>query len=497
MAFPAPARPRRAVVCFASLFILTTIFLAATRMASSLEFALRRRPTTQEAPKRSPADAPMSYGSAARPAFTDLSVQIATLPEQHLPSRANPGHRLVIVGDVHGMRASLDKLLEELRFDTSRGDHLVLAGDMINKGPDSRGVIDLAMRLGASAVRGNHEDRVLLAHRSMQTTHVADEDAHGNPVTKREEGAEAEEHKTEEPKTEEPKTEEPKTEDPKPEDHKTEDPEKEDPKKEDPTPEPESADDKAAATAPEAPEEPEEPEQDDLEPTIFPHGDSRERATARALSRKHRDWLSTLPVILDVGSVEGLGNLVVVHAGLVPGLPLRQQDPWAVMNMRGLVYPREELRRQEARRVLEDYRKIHTAAPDVTETMVEREHERRRKPGDRGLAIPTDRHDGASSWPRAWNALQRGLPEAEPRTAVAYGHDSKRGLSIDKYTFGLDSGCVNGGELSALVIEATAEGVTHAVKSVKCDKDGAKGRKKHKKSEKKKKETTADEEAQS
>ncbi|KAJ0160878.1 Serine/threonine-protein phosphatase 1 [Colletotrichum tanaceti] len=511
MAFPAPARPRRAVVCFASLFILTTIFLAATRMAASLEFALRRRPKTQEAPKRSPADAPMSYGSAARPAFTDLSVQIATLPERHLPSRANPGHRLVIVGDVHGMRASLDKLLEELRFDTSRGDHLVLAGDMINKGPDSRGVIDLAMRLGASAVRGNHEDRVLLAHRSMQTTHVASEDAHGNPVTKREEGTKAEEHKTEEPKTEEPRKEESekeepekeepekedlKTEDPKTEDHKTEDHKTEDPKTEDSKPESESADDNAAPEVPEASEEPEEPEQDDLEPTIFPHGDSRERATARALSRKHRDWLSTLPVILDVGSVEGLGKLVVVHAGLVPGLPLHKQDPWAVMNMRGLVYPREELRRQEARRVLEDYRKIHTAAPDVTDTMIEREHERRRKPGDRGLAIPTDRHDGASSWPRAWNALQRGLPESEPRTAVAYGHDAKRGLSIDKYTFGLDSGCVNGGELSALVIEATAEGVTHVVKSVKCDKDEGKGRKKHKKSEKKKKET-ADEKARS
>ncbi|WYZ39442.1 hypothetical protein EsH8_III_001356 [Colletotrichum jinshuiense] len=438
MAFPAPARARRSVVCIAAFFILTTFFLAAARLASlDLTSAIRRRPAAPKAQEPSPADAPMSYGDTARPGFTDLSVHIATLPEQHLPSRANPGRRLVVVGDVHGMRASLESLLAELHFDTKHGDHLVLAGDMINKGPDSRGVVDLAMRLGASAVRGNHEDRVLLAHQSLKTTHVADEDAHGNPVTtKRSEEAE---------------------------------------------PESKSDDDEASSSSPEAEAD---GSSDDLEPAIFPHGDSRERATARSLSRKHLDWLATLPVILDVGLVESIGNLVVVHAGLVPGLSLKQQDPWAVMNMRGLVYPREELRRQEAWRALEEYRKDHTAAPDVTESMIEREHERRRKPHDRLIAIPTDRRDGSSSWPKAWNARQKALPEAEPRTAVAYGHDSKKGLNIDKYTFGLDSGCVNGGELTALVIEATAEGVTHVIKSVKCDKDEGKKKKKHKKSKK-------------
>ncbi|KAK1712711.1 Metallo-dependent phosphatase-like protein, partial [Colletotrichum lupini] len=363
---PAPTRPRRGVVCVAAFFILTTIFLAAARLASlDLTSAIRRRPAAKTASEPSPADAPMSYGETARPGFTDLFVHIATLPERHLPSRENPSRRLIVVGDVHGMRVSLDRLLEELHFDKSRGDHLVFAGDMVNKGPDSRGVLDLAMRLGASAVRGNHEDRVLLAHQNMKTTYVTDSDAHGNP------------------------------------------------------------------------------------------------------------WLSTLPVILDVGAVESIGgNLVVVHAGLVPGLSLKHQDPWAVMNMRGLVYPREELRRQEAHRALEDYRRTHTAAPGVTETMIQREHERRRKPHDRKIAIPTDRRDGSSSWPKAWNAHQKALPEKEPRTAVAYGHDSKRGLQIDKFTFGLDSGCVNGGELTALVIEASADGgVTHAVKSTKCNKD--------------------------
>ncbi|KAL2884267.1 hypothetical protein SGCOL_000208 [Colletotrichum sp. CLE4] len=478
MSFPAPTRPRRAVVCVAAFFILTTIFLAAARLASlDLTSAIRRRPA-QTVAEPSPADAPMSYGETARPGFTDLSVHIATLPERHLPSRENPSRRLVVVGDVHGMRVSLDRLLEELHFDTSRGDHLVFAGDMINKGPDSRGVLDLAMRLGASAVRGNHEDRVLLAHQNMKTTYVTDSDAHGNPVTKREEGegqSKAEENK------EDKKIEELTTDSASPEDQDQD--------------EAVDSEDEEASL--------EETEQDDLEPSIFPHGDSKERATARSLTRKQLKWLSHLPVILDVGTVESIGgSLVVVHAGLVPGLSLKHQDPWAVMNMRGLVYPREELRRQEAHRALEDYRRTHTAAPGVTETMIQREHERRRKPHDRKIAIPTDRRDGSSSWPKAWNAHQKALPEKEPRTAVAYGHDSKRGLQIDKFTFGLDSGCVNGGELTALVIEASVDGgVTHSIKSTKCNKDEGrkekKRNKKHKKSKKGKKSSEEVDEAKS
>lgn len=38
-------------------------------------------------------------------------------------------------------------------------------------------------------------------------------------------------------------------------------------------------------------------------------------------------------------------------------------------------------------------------------------------------------------------------------TTVIYGHDSKTGLAIRTYTKGLDSGCVKGGKLTALVIE--------------------------------------------
>lgn len=43
-------------------------------------------------------------------------------------------------------------------------------------------------------------------------------------------------------------------------------------------------------------------------------------------------------------------------------------------------------------------------------------------------------------------------PRSETMTVI-YGHDAKEGLSIRDYTKGLDSECVRGGRLTALVIE--------------------------------------------
>lgn len=67
--------------------------------------------------------------------------------------------RTVIVGDIHGCRAELEALLAAVAF--GAGDRLVMVGDLIARGPDPTGTIDLLISLGARAVRGNHEDRVL------------------------------------------------------------------------------------------------------------------------------------------------------------------------------------------------------------------------------------------------------------------------------------------------------------------------------------------------
>jgi hypothetical protein len=67
--------------------------------------------------------------------------------------------RTIIVGDVHGCRAELDWLLDRARFEA--GDRLILVGDLVARGPDSLGVLDIARRTGAIIVRGNHEQKLL------------------------------------------------------------------------------------------------------------------------------------------------------------------------------------------------------------------------------------------------------------------------------------------------------------------------------------------------
>ncbi|POR36330.1 Bis(5'-nucleosyl)-tetraphosphatase, symmetrical, partial [Tolypocladium paradoxum] len=107
-----------------------------------------------------PADLSMSYGEFARPGMDGLTL-MASLPAEYVPTEDN-GRRLVVVGDIHGMDAELARLLEHVKFSRAT-DHLVAVGDMVNKGPDSTAVVSRLMALDASAVRGNHEDRVLLA----------------------------------------------------------------------------------------------------------------------------------------------------------------------------------------------------------------------------------------------------------------------------------------------------------------------------------------------
>lgn len=138
----------------------------------------------------------------------------------------------------------MDKLLQKTNFNSTT-DHLIFTGDMINKGPDSSGVVDLARKHSASCVRGNHEDRVLVTRHSMEL------DAQNDPSGAR-----------------------------------------------------------------------------------SLRENSRERKLARQLTSDQARWLAACPVILKVGQVPGMGEVVTVHGGIVPGVELEKQDPVSVMNMR-------------------------------------------------------------------------------------------------------------------------------------------------------------------
>ncbi len=65
----------------------------------------------------------------------------------------------IVIGDVHGCLKTLRALLSEIK--PGRDDHLVFIGDYIDRGPDSKGVIDFLMDLRERHqcifLRGNHE----------------------------------------------------------------------------------------------------------------------------------------------------------------------------------------------------------------------------------------------------------------------------------------------------------------------------------------------------
>ncbi|KFY13604.1 hypothetical protein V492_03166 [Pseudogymnoascus sp. VKM F-4246] len=283
---------------------------------------------------------------------------VKTLDQSFVPQVGRAGNsndglqgRLIVIGDIHGMRSELERLLAKVDFDSTR-DHLVCAGDMISKGPDSIGVLDLLMKVGASAVRGNHEDGVLKEWKKLNSKAMS-----GREASVKEDG---------------------------------------------------DSDGEAKET---------------IESRGKKHRDRKQshKALAKLLTKKHVEWLKDLPLILKVGDIKGMGGLVVVHAGLMPGKKLRRQDPYMVMNIRTISLEKQ---------------------------------------------IPSERHKG-TVWTKLWNKYQPNLPENE-RTTVIYGHDSRRGLSIGDFTKGIDTGCLKGGKLTAFVLEGRKREVKTSLVHVSC-----------------------------
>ena len=83
--------------------------------------------------------------------------------------------RLIAIGDIHGCHAEFAELLARLK--PAKEDRLVLVGDLINRGPDSCKVIDLARENRAIALLGNHELRFLKSHRTGDKKYLKDGDA--------------------------------------------------------------------------------------------------------------------------------------------------------------------------------------------------------------------------------------------------------------------------------------------------------------------------------
>lgn len=122
--------------------------------------------------------------------------------------------------------------------------------------------------------------------------------------------------------------------------------------------------------------------------------DDADHHTAVARTLDDRDWalLQSLPLYLELPAL----NVLVVHGGIRPGIPLDEQPRGLLMNLRSI-----------------------TAA-----------------------GAPSNRVDGGVPWASLWPGPQH----------VVFGHDAVRGLQQHPFATGLDSGCVYGRELTALIL---------------------------------------------
>jgi bis(5'-nucleosyl)-tetraphosphatase (symmetrical) len=80
-----------------------------------------------------------------------------------------------LIGDVQGCRDALDRLLAEIGFSPSR-DRLHVLGDLVNRGPDSLGVLQRLHALGdaASFLLGNHDLHLLAVAAGVRRQHRSD-----------------------------------------------------------------------------------------------------------------------------------------------------------------------------------------------------------------------------------------------------------------------------------------------------------------------------------
>ncbi|SFJ14305.1 metallophosphoesterase family protein [Thermoflavimicrobium dichotomicum] len=71
--------------------------------------------------------------------------------------------RMLVISDIHGEASKFTELLKKAQYDPAQ-DQLILLGDYIDRGPDSKAVIEKVIQLteeGAIALKGNHEDYMI------------------------------------------------------------------------------------------------------------------------------------------------------------------------------------------------------------------------------------------------------------------------------------------------------------------------------------------------
>lgn len=84
----------------------------------------------------------------------------ASIEAQHQRVDVDAWDDIYVVGDVHGCLSELETLLD--RLDPSEDDLVVFVGDLIRKGPDNHGVVDLVRSSpNMLSIRGNNEEKII------------------------------------------------------------------------------------------------------------------------------------------------------------------------------------------------------------------------------------------------------------------------------------------------------------------------------------------------
>lgn len=94
--------------------------------------------------------------------------------------------RTLMISDIHGCVETLQRLLEQMRYAPGQ-DTLLLLGDYVDRGPQSRETVDYVMALSRQprciALRGNHDQRLVDLVRSTDETVAERFLAHGGAQT--------------------------------------------------------------------------------------------------------------------------------------------------------------------------------------------------------------------------------------------------------------------------------------------------------------------------
>lgn len=150
--------------------------------------------------------------------------------------------------------------------------------------------------------------------------------------------------------------------------------------------------------------------------------DDPEFLLAKKLQPHHIKYINNCSIIKKLGDVPN-GKGVAVHAGIVPQLSLKNQNPIDNLEMRALIPPLFN---------------ETTSDPHVP---------------------------GAKRWSKIYNSMKGKYPADN---IVYYGHDAGNGLNLKSFTKGLDSGCDKGQKLSAMVISKDGRKLIEEVIQVNC-----------------------------